>query len=51
MEKTRENNTDLLRIICCISVIIINVTVGYVYKSENKECPKKKSVLYIISFC
>ena len=29
MKKTRENNMDLLRLICCIAVIIIHVTVGY----------------------
>ncbi len=29
MEKIRENNMDLLRIICCISVIVIHVSASY----------------------
>ena len=29
MEKVRQNNMDLLRIICCVSVIIIHVSACY----------------------
>ena len=53
MEKTRENNMDLLRLICCIAVIIIHVTVGYYdiamyIKVKIRNVQKRK--VFCISF-
>ena len=37
MQKLRENNIDLLKIICCISVIIIHVSARYCTLAVNKD--------------
>lgn len=37
MEKVRENNMDLLRMVCCISVIIIHVSASYCSLAINSN--------------